>query len=902
MLNKKLIIIFISFLLISCLSAQTKTTLKLDLIEKFLPFGLTEKVAVNFPKIGLALSGGGARSISQLGVLRAFEEKNIPIEFIVGTSMGSVVGGLYSAGYSLNDLDSLLQKTDWGSFFSTQQSSRNDLFVDQKITEDRAIVSFRMDGLKPLIPTSISSGQRAANFLNLAAINAPLQAEESYNNLRFKFRAISSDLISGKEIIIDKGPLGLAMRASSSITLLLPPVKVDSLMLVDGGLVSNIPSREVRDLGADIVIAIDASSPLYNEEELNFPWTIADQLVSIPMKKLNDQQLEEADFVIQPKLDKRKNSDFTNLSDVVTQGYNSAFPVIEKIKKLFELKFKSSLNIPEKIFTRLILNDNPTEFEKYFYGNLIRKDSVSNKELLFELSNSLAEGSLKDVSIEIEEINGRSILSILAIENPVISTIEISGASSLNQEMVFKILAPLIERPFSPRKTLSAAFDVIRKFKSYGYSLSRIENVSFDENTHVLLLKLSEGLISKIIVEGNIKTKEKIITREFPFNTGGYFKYDLAEKGLTNLRSTNLFDQIDLIVVPVGKENEIKIKVIEKISSVIRFGMRIDNEYQTQLSLDIRDENFNGTGTEIGATISGGIRNRIYSLEQKANRVFDSYLTYKVRAFYEFNDISVYADDPTTDDNSFSRSKTGEYRQLFYGGSFGIGAQVGRFGNIFVEARYQRDEIKSKFDYTGPIYQTDISSIRFSLSIDSQNDYPFPTEGFFIKGIYETAQTALGGDIGYIKFLFDYKNYFSLNSKTNTWGIRAMIGSADNTLPFTEEFSFGGQNSFFGLRDYEYRGRQIFLTSLEHRYKLPIKLFFDTYVRVRYDLGSIWVEREQIRFKDLRHGIGASLSFNTPIGPADFSVGKSFYFKNTFSNNAIVWGPTFFYFTIGYYY
>ena len=117
MLNKKLIIIFISLLLFSSLFAQTKTTLKLDLIEKFLPFGLAEKVAVNFPKIGLALSGGGARSISQLGVLRAFEEKNIPIEFIVGTSMGSVVGGLYSAGYSLNDLDSLLQKTDWGSFF-----------------------------------------------------------------------------------------------------------------------------------------------------------------------------------------------------------------------------------------------------------------------------------------------------------------------------------------------------------------------------------------------------------------------------------------------------------------------------------------------------------------------------------------------------------------------------------------------------------------------------------------------------------------------------------------------------------------------------------------------------------------------------------------------------------------
>ena len=902
MLNKKLIIFFISFLLISCLSAQTKTTLKLDLTEKFLPFGLTEKVAANIPKIGLALSGGGARSISQLGVLRAFEEKNIPIEFIVGTSMGSVVGGLYSAGYSLSDLDSIIQNAGWGSFFSTQQSNRNDLFIDQKITEDRAIVSFRMDGLKPLIPTSISSGQRAANFLNLVAINAPLQAEESYNNLRFKYRAISSDLISGKEIIIGRGPLGLAMRASSSVTLLLPPVKVDSLLLVDGGLVSNIPSREVRDLGADIVVAVDASSPLYNEEELNFPWTIADQLVSIPMRILNDQQLEEADFVILPDLGKRKNSDFTNLSDVVAQGYSSALPVIEKIKKMFKRKFQSSLDIPEKIFTHLILKVNPTEFEKSFYGNLIRKDSVSNKELLFELSDCFNESGLKDVSIEIEEINGNSILSIVTEYNPVISTIEISGASPLNQEIAFKILSPLLEKSFNPNKTLTAALDVIRKFKSSGYSLARIEKISFDENLHVLLLKLSEGLISKIIVEGNTKTKEKIITREFPLSAGDYFKYNLAEKGLTNLRSTNLFDQIDLIVVPVGDENELELRVVEKTSSVIRIGMRIDNEYQTQFSIDVRDENFNGTGTEIGATISGGIRNRSYSLEQKANRVFDSYLTYKVRAFHEFNDINIYSDDFLTDGNGFSRSKTGEYRQLFTGGSFGIGAQVGRFGNIFVEARYQRDEIKNKSDYTGPIYKTDISSLRFSLSIDSQNDYPYPTEGFFVKGIYETAQTALGGDIGYTKFLFDYKNYFSLNSRTNTWGVRAMVGSADKTLPLTEQFSFGGQNSFFGLRDYEFRGRQIFLTSLEHRYKLPIKLFFDTYVRVRYDLGSIWEEREQIRFKDLRHGIGASLSINTPIGPADFSVGKSFYFKNTLANNAIVWGPTFFYFTIGYYY
>ncbi|MDP3583455.1 MAG: BamA/TamA family outer membrane protein, partial [Ignavibacteria bacterium] len=146
-----------------------------------------------------------------------------------------------------------------------------------------------------------------------------------------------------------------------------------------------------------------------------------------------------------------------------------------------------------------------------------------------------------------------------------------------------------------------------------------------------------------------------------------------------------------------------------------------------------------------------------------------------------------------------------------------------------------------------------------------------------------------------------YKAYFGLRSD-HVWSFRTMIGSGDNTLPLSQQFSLGGQNSFLGLREYEFRGRQVFLSSLEVRYKLPVKLFFDTYIRARYDLGSVWGKREAIRFRDLRHGAGITVSFNTPIGPADFSVGKSFYFKNELPRSTIVRGPTFFYFTIGYYY
>ncbi|MEW6651998.1 MAG: patatin-like phospholipase family protein [Bacteroidota bacterium] len=900
-MTSKTKIFLLSLLLPLTITAQSKTILKLELMQKRLPFGLVELVPSAQPKIGLALSGGGARSISQIGVLKALEEHNVPIDIIVGTSMGSVIGGLYSAGYNIRELDSLMRNTKWNDFFSIHQSNRNELFIDQKITEDRALVSFRMEGMKPIFPTSLSSGQRAANFLNLMAINAPLTNDSTYDMMHFKFRAISSDLISGKKVIIDRGPLGAALRASSSVTLLLPPVKKDSMMLVDGGLVANIPAKETRALGADIVVAVNASSPLMEEAELNVPWRIADQLVSIPMRILNDLQLAEADFVIEPSLNDKKNSDFNELDQVVKLGYESVGNDMENILTRYKDIFKRNLGHEEKVFKNIVLNDSATEAEKEVYSLIKNKEEVTDKELLFALHNIFQEGWWSSAQVELQEYENKSVLSLAMKENPEVKQIILDGSHAISEDSVISALKDMINKPYSPTKTYERALNVLRRYKRNGYSFARIEKVVFDSSAYSLTLKINEGIISKITVEGNERTQERIITREFPLKAGDYFKYDVAERGLTNLRSTNLFDQIDFSVESLENRNELNISLLEKVSAVVRLGMRVDNEYQGQFSIDARNENFNGTGTEIGATFNGGLRNRAYSVEQKANRVFDSYLSYKLRGFFESTDINNYVDEPSTNPNKFVRSKAGEYRQTNYGGMFAIGTQVERFGNLFLETRYQRDKVAGLYDYTGTTDDFDISSLRLSMYVDSQDQYPYPNKGFLIKSYYETAQTTFGGDIGYTKIFFDYKVFFGLRAD-HVWSFRTMIGSGDNTLPLSQHFSLGGQNSFFGLREYEFRGRQVFLSSLEIRYKLPVKLFFDTFVRARYDLGSMWAKRETIRFRDLRHGVGLTLSFNTPVGPADFSVGNSFYFKNELPKSTIVRGPTYFYFTIGYYY
>jgi NTE family protein len=546
----------------------------------------------------------------------------------------------------------------------------------------------------------------------------------------------------------------------------------------------------------------------------------------------------------------------------------------------------------------IVENDGPeySGFLKYS-----GKDSVSSYEILKEMSSLFENGDYADLKAEVTEYEGSSVLKLIKEKNPDIKNIELFGITIINKKLADSIVSELTNNPFNGKKLSKKIIDILSIYRKDGYSLAELEMMNFYETTGQLELYFDEGMISEISIEGNTHTNPTIITREFPLEAGEYFYYGDVEKGLINLRSTNLFDDIVLTVKEEDERNIIVLKVLEKISSLLRFGFRIDNEKRAQASLDLRDENLFGSGTELGLLLFGGTRNRAYVLEHKSNRIFDTYFTYKINAFYKFDDVFVYKDDPSTSDRRYSRSIAGEYRQIYYGASVSMGTQVERFGNLIFMGKYQFDEIINKQSELIDPYKWKIVSLKISTTIDTQDKYPYPDYGFYFYGSYETAQKVLGGDIGFTNVGFDYKYYFTFE-QSHTFSPRISMGFADKTLPLSQQYSLGGQNSFFGMRADEYRGRQIFLSSIEYRYMFPINIFFETYVKLRYDLGSIWDEQEKIRFKDLRHGVGITLSFDTPIGPADFSVGRSFIFKSNLPGSPISRGDIYFYFSIGYYY
>lgn len=885
------------------LVAQSDTLYLAPKLENVqLPFGLETQKPICYPKVSLALSGGGARGIAILGVLKALEEHQIPIEYIVGTSMGSIIGGLYSAGYKISEIDSIIKSINWDEFYKFSETDRNELFVDQKVTEDIALFSIRMDGLTPVLPTSFNTGQHFLNYLNYLTINAPLHVTEyDFNTLKYKFGAVSTDLATGDLVIIREGSLSKAIRASSSVSFLLEPVRIDSMLLVDGGVVANVPTQPAREIGGDYVIAVNTTSPLKNRNELDDPLAIADQLVSIPMSMVTKENLKFADITITPDIGNKKNDDFTQLDRLIKLGYDATIKQIDEIKTNLLQTSVGKVNQNLTYYQNIVPYSNSSFLESQVVSKFAKHDSVSNAELLIEIGKYVYSGDYEFITAALITEGKSAIIKIDSKLKQLIKSIDVSGVKMVDLNKVYSVLSPLYQTPFNTINVSERLVELLRYYRKNGLSLADIKSVEFDEISGSLNIEVDEGKINKIYVQGNLKTHDDIILREFPFKENEYFMAENLFKGLNNLRTTGIFKSIDVLITDSENGKDVTIVVEEKNSSLVRFGLKVDNERYVQFSVDARDENLWGTGTELGALFFGGFRNQLITAEHQAQRIFNTYLTYNLKGYFDLQDIYTYEDLIEDDPKRFSRSQVGEYRQKKYGVLISLGMQAEKVGNFIADFRYETNSVRNLSGNTITPSHFDIAALRFRMKIDTQNKYPYPNSGTFFDTYYETSQKVFGADITYSLFSLDYSGYFQL-SKAGNLHPSFQIGVADESLPLTQQFGFGGQYSFLGYREYEYRGRQIFIGSLQYRYKLPFKLWFDTYVSVRYDFGNIWERKEEMKFKEFKQGFGAVLSLDTPIGPADFAIGRSILIDRGITTGNIVRGPVQLYFTIGYFF
>ncbi|MBI3005177.1 MAG: BamA/TamA family outer membrane protein [Ignavibacteriales bacterium] len=510
-------------------------------------------------------------------------------------------------------------------------------------------------------------------------------------------------------------------------------------------------------------------------------------------------------------------------------------------------------------------------------------------------------GSYESVELVVHKELESTAVEVRTVPHPVLKNVQFVGNYHLPVDSLRYFFLPLLGKRINCQETRNALEHVLAAYRKSGYSLADIQKVDFDRSNGVAEITVDEGIISRKEIEGTVETRDYVIWRELPVHDGHVLQIHNVAQGIRNVYGTGLFEQVLVSVKRQDGQNVLVIKARERSTDLIRLGLRIDNERNVQPSIDVRDENLLGIGAELGVRFFGGSRNRSFLAEFKATRIFDSYLTMNLRGYSAIRDINVYGDDASLagDLLRWDRLRVGEYRELRVGGSLSVGTQLERLGSVTIEGRLENHRISNIFNQPVQNEQYKISSIKFGTMVDTQNKFPYPNDGALLKFTYETALVKVTDAIGFTKMSFEYEKYQTLFPR-HVLRPKITIGVADETTPLTEEFSMGGQQSFFGLREDNARGRQMIVASLEYTYQSPFSLFFDTYLKARYDLGAIWDTPEQMRIVDFLHGIGIGVAFDTPIGSAEFSIGRSFFFRKEILDNPLSLGPFVAYFSIGY--
>ena len=284
------------------------------------------------PKVGLVLSGGAARGLAHVGVLKALEEQGIHIDAIAGTSMGAVIGGLYASGYKIDELEKLALSIDWKEALSDAPEREDVPFRRKQDDRDFLVkqkLSFRDDGSLGL-PLGVIQGQNLA--LLLESLLAHSSDIRDFDKRPIPFRAVATDIVNGEKVVFRKGHLPQVIRASMSIPAVFAPVEINGQLLVDGGMVDNIPVDVAREMGVDIVIVVDIGTPLRGRKELNTVFDILNQSITLMTRSNSEVQLASLkpdDILIQPVLASYGTTDFGRSADIINAGYR-ATQILEK--------------------------------------------------------------------------------------------------------------------------------------------------------------------------------------------------------------------------------------------------------------------------------------------------------------------------------------------------------------------------------------------------------------------------------------------------------------------------------------------------------------------------------------------------------------------------------------------
>ncbi|MGD9487280.1 MAG: patatin-like phospholipase family protein [Calditrichaceae bacterium] len=637
---------------------------------------------IDRPKIGLVLAGGGARGFAHIGTLKMLDSLQIPIDYIAGTSMGGIMGALYSTGYSGKEIEKLALESDWLEYLSDKPSRQNLPYLQKK---DDGIyqIEFGLKGFTPVVPSGVINGQKISLFFS--SLTVPVESINDFDELPIPFRCMTVDLITGNEVILKKGSLSRAMRATMSIPSVFSPVTWGDSLLIDGGLLNNLPVDVVRDMGAELVIAVNVGTPLKKREDLKSLLQILDQSINIPGFQKEKENIAKTDILITPDL----------------EGFTSADFESERVKKIIKIGDEAASDLKSQLIELK---------KKHFAQDEMNIDPFTHSK-----------------------------------EELYIQSISYVGQSSLPFKYISDLLDIHPEKTFKPDE-LRRNIEQLKSSGRYEYIDCDAEKVT--ENNVKITVNIREHqtpLIQGISIEGNESLPFTFIYRVIGIIPGESFDQEKLKERVTQLYSLGYFETITYEVEPYSEKRiRLVIRVKEKPLRKIRIGFRYDNFYNAVGIVGLQATNVFIPGLRNELTLQFAGLTRIQSKTLYPSRTLDFPVYPYIR--YDFKDIPVdiYEQDgkkiATYNDRSHAFGigigillsnilvAEAEYRHEYM--------------DIDPNISYPDPDLF-------PSWKDKLRMIQASLTMDLLDDVLLPKNGFSLKANYELSMTDLYSDLNY---------------------------------------------------------------------------------------------------------------------------------------------------------
>ena len=282
-------------------------------------------------KIGLSLSGGGAKGFAHIGVLKVLDSLGVKVDYISGTSMGAIVGGLYASGYTGKEIEKIVMDTDFYTIIANEKTRQETTFFNKSV--DRYILTIPVkDGKVNVLPKAISTGQK--NIYLLKELFKNVSTIDDFSKLPIPFMCIGTNLESGKMEIFEKGDLVSSIMASSAFPSLMDPVKIGDSLYIDGAMTINYPSKPLKDKGIDVVIGVDLSQGLANRKSLQSAIDILNQVIDFGIQKETKNQYNYTDINIHPDLTGLGATSYDAKKRILDSGYVEAQKYIQPLSLL----------------------------------------------------------------------------------------------------------------------------------------------------------------------------------------------------------------------------------------------------------------------------------------------------------------------------------------------------------------------------------------------------------------------------------------------------------------------------------------------------------------------------------------------------------------------------------------